>query len=214
MVKIRYYGHSMWEVSNKDHRIILDPFEDIGYPMPKGLEADIVCSSHQHFDHNNFSLINSDFHKINQAGHYTFNHLHIEMIETYHDHEQGKKRGINLLCRIVIDDIIILHCGDLGHIPSKESINNLLPVDILMIPVGGTYTINSTEARELCNLIQPKLIFPMHYKTHFTNINISSPEEFIDAFEDVIRLNESSIELEKSSLNKQQIVMFEVSRGE
>ncbi len=213
MIKITYYGHSMWKVSNKNHSVVLDPFEDIGYPMPQNLRANIVCSSHNHYDHNNFSLVQGEFYKINQAGHLSDKDITIDSIQTFHDHEFGEKRGLNLITKIRIDDVVIVHCGDLGHLPDQQIIDQLLPTDILMIPIGGTYTLDSNEAKQLCDMINPKLILPMHFKNQCCHINIKDHSEFIRMYSNVSYLKNNFIEVDKSLMKEQQVILFNYQEG-
>ncbi len=210
MIKIQWFGHSMWKFSISDTEIIVDPFTDIGYPLPKNLTADIVVSTHNHFDHNNFSLIKGNYKKIIEEGDYEYKDIHIKAIQVWHDKNHGLERGKNLLVKIQSEEFSLLHCGDLGHIPDDYTIKQLGKIDMIFIPIGGTYTINAKEAKTVIDLIKPKIIFPMHYKTPAISFDITSLEPFISLFDknEIYYHNKNVIELSRSELDKYKIIVM------
>ena len=117
MLNIKWFGHSMWKIWNDEISIITDPFTDIGYKMPENETADILLSSHDHFDHNNYSLIKGNPQIVKSAGDFNVKGVPITMIPTWHDETKGSERGENLLMKFGISGKTLLHCGDLGHIP-------------------------------------------------------------------------------------------------
>jgi len=172
MLKFKWFGHSMWEISTASVSIIVDPFTDIGYPMPKNLVANIVISSHEHYDHNNFKLITPPFQKISQIGAYQLKDIKVKLIEASHGRLESKNLGDTYLCLIHIDGVSILHCGDLGVVPNDSILSEIGVVDVLLVPVGGKYTIDAGMAKEVIELLSPKIIFPMHYKLKCSKIDI------------------------------------------
>ncbi len=202
MVKFKWYGHSMWSVSTDDKNIIIDPFSDIGYSLPKNLTADIVISSHDHHDHSNFKLLLPPFQKITQIGSYQIQDLRVKLIEASHGRFNGKNLGDIYMILLIIDGISILHCGDLGVIPNEEIIAEISDIDVLMVPIGGNYTLNAESAIEFTHLIKPKFVFPMHYKTDKVNIDIESMESFTELVPELETINSNEFPITKDDLNK------------
>ena len=79
----------------------------------------------------------------------------------------------------VIDGLRILHCGDLGHIPDSELIDGLGDIDVLMVPVGGKYTLPIETAIELVRQLEPKLVIPMHFAVTGLKIDVVGAEQFL-----------------------------------
>jgi L-ascorbate metabolism protein UlaG (beta-lactamase superfamily) len=161
---IKYLGHSSFFIRGKSAKIVTDPFNSsfVGLPFPK-TEADIVIISHQHNDHNDTSKIDGTPLIIDIPGEYEKCGIRVYGFSSYHDDSQGSKRGLNTIYKIEIDDINLLHLGDLGHILSDEIIEEIDVVDILFIPVGGHYTIDAAVAEQLVQQIEPSIVIPMHY---------------------------------------------------
>ena len=183
MIDITWFGHSMWKFDFNNVSVIIDPYTDIGYPLRKIDKADIVISTHNHFDHNNFSLITTYNQKISEQGHFSYENLEIDAIQVWHDKKLGSLRGKNLLIKIKQKGLSLLHCGDLGHIPDESVIQKLGRIDLLFVPIGGIYTIDAYEAKQLAEILNPKIIFPMHYQTPVLNLSLEKPEKFLSLFE-------------------------------
>ena len=209
MLNIKWFGHSMWKFYTADVSVVVDPFTDIGYPLPTNETADIVVSTHDHFDHNNFSLIRGNFKKITKKGEYSFKGVDIKTIQVWHDKSHGLKRGKNLLAKIDIAGFSLLHCGDLGHILDNYTVSQLGQIDIIFIPVGGTYTIDAKEAKEVIDLINPKIIFPMHYKTPAIAFDIAKLDDFTRLYDknDIYFHDSNEIKITKDDLAKYKIVV-------
>ena len=146
--------------------MITDPYDPVktGYKLPK-LEADIVLVSHAHGDHNYIQGVSNHSLLIQTPGEYEKNGVTIYGLESFHDASQGAERGKNIIFVIEIDDFTILHLGDLGHQLDKETLEKIPNVDVLMIPVGGTYTIDAKEASKVISDLEPGIVIPMHYQT-------------------------------------------------
>lgn len=162
---IVYFGHSSFKISGRDASVVTDPFNPtmLGIRYPK-VSADIVTVSHDHEDHNYVSAV-SDVHKIiSGPGEYEVRGISIIGIGTYHDDKKGTERGNNTIYVYEVDGIRIAHLGDLGHKLSESQINLIGDIDVLMVPVGGVYTIDAQTAIEVTQSIEPNIIIPMHYK--------------------------------------------------
>lgn len=165
---ITWLGQSAFKlqdkVSSDGVTVVTDPYgKETGLKMPS-FEADIVTISHDHADHNNLEALRGNPFVIDCAGEYDTKGILIEGIDSYHDEEEGKLRGGNIIYRIEIDDISIVHLGDLGHVLSNEQLEKLVGTDILMIPVGGKFTLDAKKAVEVISQIEPRIVIPMHYK--------------------------------------------------
>jgi L-ascorbate metabolism protein UlaG (beta-lactamase superfamily) len=164
-MEIAYFGHSAFKIKTKTGSVVLDPYDAqmLGKPFPK-LEADVVTISHDHGDHNASAVIGGDPLIINLPGEYERKGIRITGFETYHDKNKGEERGRNTMYKIEGEDVSVLHCGDLGHTLSAETIEMIDGVDVLLIPVGGFYTIDAEEARQVVEKLEPSIVIPMHYR--------------------------------------------------
>jgi L-ascorbate metabolism protein UlaG (beta-lactamase superfamily) len=140
----------------------------VGIKFPK-TEADIVTVSHQHKDHNqskNISGINGvEPLLIDMPGEFEKMGVRIFGFQSFHDKTQGSERGENILYKFESEGLSVLHCGDLGIVPEESFLETIGEIDILMVPVGGIYTIDSEEAFHLVKKIEPAIVIPMHYNS-------------------------------------------------
>jgi L-ascorbate metabolism protein UlaG (beta-lactamase superfamily) len=162
---ITYLGHSSFKLRGKSTTVVTDPYrtDAIGLKFPKHIEADIVTVSHGHDDHNAVSQIEGSPYVIAGPGEYEVKGVGIVGIPSFHDNEKGAKRGKNIIYRIEIDGLSIVHMGDLGHSLSSAEVESLGEVDILLIPVGGAFTIDSETAVTVVKEIDPSIVVPMHF---------------------------------------------------
>lgn len=164
-MEITYLGHSSFKLKGKTSTVICDPYSNlIGLKFPK-LEADIVTVSHDHADHNNTAEISGVKKVVSMPGEYEIGGVSIFGISSFHDDKKGEERGKNTIFVINIDGVNVCHLGDLGQKTLTESqLSAIGNVDVLLIPTGGTYTIDSEEAAAIVSAIEPQVIIPMHYK--------------------------------------------------
>lgn len=143
----------------------MDPYKNmLGYKLPQ-LEAEIVTTSHEHGDHNNVGAISGTFEHIKEAGMFSKDSIEIKGIETFHDKVSGAKKGKNMVYTYKIDGLQVCHCGDLGHLLDRQQIDEIGKTDILLLPVGGTFTLDAADATEVMKQLNPKIVIPMHYRT-------------------------------------------------
>ncbi|HIU58698.1 MAG TPA: MBL fold metallo-hydrolase [Candidatus Scatosoma pullistercoris] len=184
-MKIQYLGHSCFRlIESTGTTIITDPYKEIGYELPKGLKADAVTVSHGHFDHNNAGIIGGHPRIIDKEGFYQLPGVGITGIKSYHDDCGGALRGENIIYKFGMDGLEICHLGDLGEECSSELLEMILPVNILLIPVGGTYTIDAERAKEYVDRIMPEIVIPMHYKTRSLTLDLDKADVFLNLFDD------------------------------
>jgi L-ascorbate metabolism protein UlaG (beta-lactamase superfamily) len=211
---IEWLGHSCFKITLKSGlRVLLDPYNsEIGYPTA-AQEADIVTVSHDHSDHNDVSRVTGGYSLVNTAGVHTFGELVIEGFETWHDHSKGAHRGRNIVYLLSVRGIRICHMGDLGCVPDDDLLCKLYGADILLIPVGGRYTIDAQEALTICERIEPNIIIPMHFKTADTNLDIAPLHEFLEAVGreyDISHHGQCYLTIDKASLKKRtRVVVME-----
>ncbi len=211
---IEWLGHSCFKVTlNGGKRILFDPYDfESGYGQ-LDTEADIAVISHPHHDHADLSGVKGKYSLVNTPGVHTFDDLTIEGISTWHDRCEGKERGANLVFIMKSKTITLCHMGDIGCVPSDALFEKLIGIDVLLIPVGGVYTVDAKEALAICERISPNIIIPMHYKTSACTIDIEPLEYFLEAAGreyDVSRLGKNMFEIDKGSLKKRtRIVVME-----
>jgi len=208
---LTYLGHSCFKLQDKAGSdavtVITDPFDKaVGLPVPHA-EADIVTVSHDHFDHNNIGAIRGEPYVIDTAGEYEINGVSIVGIDSYHDEKDGRERGVNVICRITIDDINVVHLGDLGETLDAKQLENLEGTDILLIPVGGKYTLDAKKAAEVISQIEPRIVIPMHYKAKESTIDIDGVDKFIKEIGLVPR-EEEKLKISKKDLPQEDMELI------
>ena len=203
---IKYLGHASFLIKSKGSTIITDPFDEemVGLKFPK-TESDIVTISHHHKDHDQIKNIKGTPLIIDWPGEFEKNDIRVFGYNTFHDSEKGAKRGQNVLYKFESEGITVLHCGDLGEVPDQKLIDEIGDIDILMVPVGGFYTIDAEGAKELCIKIEPSIIIPMHYNHGQLNKKTFEKLSPVDEFLKKIG-SEKKEPLEELKLTKEELV--------
>jgi L-ascorbate metabolism protein UlaG (beta-lactamase superfamily) len=202
MLKIRWHGHACFEITN-DQTIITDPHDgkSIGIPTPL-VTADIALISHDHYDHNSIKTVEKETTKIiTETRKRTIDDIAIKGHSSYHDEDEGRKRGENNIYRFTVDDITFCHLGDLGHQLDDTLAKNLNGIDVLFIPIGGVYTLDAVGAWEVIKQVQPLVVIPMHYKIEGLSLPISGVEPFLQQSHEykVLKVG-NEIDIEKEEL--------------
>lgn len=189
-VSVTWLGQSCFVLeTSKSYRIAIDPYgEQVGYPI-KPIRANVVFISHEHFDHNNTDMVPGAkvIRGLKDNGK-SWNEIHdklapdvfLQTVDTYHDTLRGQERGLNSVAVLNVAGLRIVHLGDVGHLLDAGQIAKIGPVDILMIPVGGTFTIDGNQARAVVSQLHPKVVIPMHYRTKYTKLPIDSSDAFLN----------------------------------
>jgi len=169
-MKIIWHGQSLFEIittpkQNDEIKIVIDPFdESLGIKVPK-LAAHLLLVSHGHYDHSNIKAVSGEPFLIEGPGEYEVKGVYIKGIPAFHDNSLGKERGRITIFTIETEEIKICHLSDFGQKElTEEQLEEIGEVNILMIPVGGVYTIGSKEAAVIINQIEPQIVLPMHYR--------------------------------------------------
>jgi L-ascorbate metabolism protein UlaG (beta-lactamase superfamily) len=215
-MKIKFYGHAAFLItSDKGMKIITDPYESgaygdqLSYGQIKD-QADIVSTSHDHADHNDTKSLPGSPEIVKGSGSKTVKGISIKGIPTYHDSSAGSERGANTIFTFSVDGMKICHLGDLGHILKEKELAEIGPVDILLIPIGGYFTIDPKEATKVAEQIKPKVLIPMHFKTNKCGFPIAPVEDFLKGKPNLKRSKVSEVVFDKATLPKQmEIIVLE-----
>ena len=206
--KLTWYGQACFLLETAGGtRIVMDPIpKGLGYELPQGLKADIVTISHEHFDHNNVAFVTGKprvlrgltadkkgWARIDEK----LKDVSIRTVGVYHDEERGGKRGLDTVFIFEVGGVRIAHMGDLGHVLTDEQLARIGAVDVLLIPVGGTFTVDAPKATRVVEQMRPRLmVVPMHYKTDAVTIKELEPvANFLDRKPNVRRETTNTIAL-------------------
>jgi len=203
-MKIKWNGHASFTLtSGSGLKIITDPYEPSGFggqikygPIPDS--ADMVLVSHEHADHNYAQGLKGSPVVIRKTQ--EVKGIKFEMIPSFHDQNQGRERGENRIFLFELDGVKIAFLGDLGHSLGSEQKKKLSDPDLLLIPVGGTFTVDAKQAGKIVEELKPRLVIPMHYKTPKIGFPIQTVDGFLSLFTKVKRLNANEAEIKKSDL--------------
>ena len=182
-MQIIYLGHSSFLIKTNQAKIVCDPYPsnhpDLGLKCPKGITADIVTISHDHYDHTAISNVGGDPYVVREPGEFEIKGVNIYGVQVFHDEAKGAERGENNIYLIESEGLSVCHLGDLGHALDSEQANELSEVDILMVPVGGKYTLDAKKAAEVVSKVEPKVVIPMHYKVKDLTLDIEGVDPFL-----------------------------------
>jgi len=204
-MNIQYYGHSCFKITTKpagrgqeEVTIFLDPFDkSVGLRPPQG-QADLVLVSHDHPDHNNVAALKGEPRIIDIPGEFSAKGVNVIGIQTYHS---DKRDIINTAFLLEAEDLKICHLGDLGVAITEKQLEELDGVDILMIPVGGKYTIDAKKAVEIIKLIEPSIVIPMHYKIKGSTIDVADEKKFCAEIGNCPREKTAKLNIKKKDLD-------------
>jgi L-ascorbate metabolism protein UlaG (beta-lactamase superfamily) len=210
---LRWFGQAMFLLTSPGGTsVALDPFNDIGYTIPAPLNANVTTITHEHPDHNNGPLGGADVVRGLTADGWndvdrTVGDVRIRSVRAYHDDTQGSARGRNTIFVYETGGLRIVHLGDLGHQLDDSHVTSIGgPVDVLMIPVGGVFTIDAAAATAVVARLQPKLVFPMHYKTPKINSPLQTADAFLEG-KNVQRTGSTTTRIARDSLPSSMTVM-------
>jgi L-ascorbate metabolism protein UlaG (beta-lactamase superfamily) len=203
-MRIKWNGHASFTITASDGTVLVtDPYDPNGYGGalnydPVADVADAVLVSHEHADHNYVQGLLGSPQVLKASG--RARGIEVKAINTHHDESHGAERGPNMVFSFAIDGIRICFAGDLGHQLSSEQIEAIGPVDMLLVPVGGTFTVDAEGAAKVIQALTPRLVIPMHFKTDKCELPIAEVDGFLKKMAEVKRLKESEIELTPDTL--------------
>lgn len=217
-MQIQYYGHSCFKITTKpfgrgkdDVTIFIDPFDKaVGLRPPQG-NADLVLVTHDHHDHNNVSALKGDPNVIDIPGEYSVKGANIIGTSSFHDSKKGAEQGLNTFYIVESEDIRLCHLGDLGSDLTEKQYETINGIDVLMIPIGGTYTIDGKQAAEIAKKIEPKIIIPIHFKIKGSTVkDLDDEKKFCTEMGNCPKERLSKINLKKNEIeskNMEVIIM-------
>ena len=223
-MSLEWYGHSCFLLTLQNGaKILIDPYDTskVPYSLPQG-EVDLTFSTHDHFDHNAVNAVSAKtvlradgrepifFGTLSGSEALPNGTTEVDLrgdklicktVPSFHDERKGDQRGVNGIIRLTVDGITIVHVGDLGDTLTAEQVKALQPVDVLLIPVGGYYTIDAAHAQKVVQALNPKIVIPMHYKTKLVpDFPISTIDDFLQGYAHVRHNEGSSITIYASQL--------------
>jgi L-ascorbate metabolism protein UlaG (beta-lactamase superfamily) len=184
-VKVKWLGHAAFVITSSDGtRILTDPYKPGGYDGAVGYgpitdPVDVVTVSHDHEDHNDVEGLTGTFEVVKGCGTHQAHGMRFHGFGCHHDGTEGSERGDNTIFVIEADGLRVCHLGDLGHTLSTEDIKEIGAVDVLLVPVGGHFTIDAKEAASVADALAAKIIIPMHFKTDALGFPIAPVDEFL-----------------------------------
>ena len=210
-MKIKYLGHAALTITaDSGLKIMTDPYAtspDLTYGKITEA-ADIVTVSHDHADHANVVAVGGNPRVVKGVGSFTVGGIEFRGIASYHDDEGGRMRGGNTIFCFEVDGIRLCHLGDLGHRLSDQQKAEIGRVGVLIIPVGGYYTIDAWVATEVCNQLKPGVTIPIHYRTEKGLPNLAGVDDFLRGKSGVKWLDTSSVELKAGRFPAGQIIVL------
>lgn len=215
-MKIRWLGHSCFLMTTEaGNTLITDPYNAVPYAGtllydPVDQSADVVTMSHNHSDHGNVAAVGGTPVVVTAPGRREAAGFLISGVATFHDTQAGAQRGDNIVFCMTAEGVTVCHLGDLGHELSPRQVEEIGPVDVLLIPVGGTFTIDAAGATRVWQQLSPRVAIPMHFRNDKCAFNIDGVEGFLSGKPDVERPDLNEITLIKENLPAgQKIVVLE-----
>lgn len=180
-MEISWLGQAAFKLKGKSATVVTDPFDPqfIGLKWPK-VEADIVTVSHAHADHNNVTGVTGATYVAQGPGEYEIKGVAFTGVGSFHDDKQGAERGQNTIYTFNLDGVRICHLGDLGQDQLTDAqLEEIGDIDILLVPVGGTFTIDAPRAAKVTSQLEPRIIIPMHYAQPGMSVNLEPVDHFL-----------------------------------
>ena len=200
-MKITWLGHSAFRLEESTGTtVVTDPYAEslVGYRMQR-VNADAVTLSHHHRDHDEVSRVAGSPQVFDTVGAWEVKGVDITSMHSWHDPEQGSKRGPNLIFKYRMDGVDLCHLGDIGEECDAETGDLIGTVNVLMIPVGGNYTIDAAQAKEYVDFLMPDIVIPMHFRTPSCAVDIGRLDDFLDLFDDeqIVRVDGDTLEVDR-----------------
>lgn len=182
-MEISYFGQSAFRIKGKSFTVAVDPYSEKIGKFPKDIEANMVLVTHDHFDHNAVEKVGGNPFVIKGPGEYEVGGVSVIGVATFHDNSQGADRGPNTVYVIEMDNLRIAHLGDLGHKLTQDQLDQIGSTDIVLVPVGGHFTIDAKTAADVVKQLDPWVVIPMHYRqpaaTEEAAANLAPVEDFL-----------------------------------
>ena len=185
-MEVTWYGHSCFRLRERDATVVTDPFDKtLGYELPR-VRTDIVTVSHDHPHHNYAKAVKGDFNVVDGPGEYEIKSVFITGIATHPSRRRNTSNedgdngdGRNVIFVFEFNGLTICHLGNLAQVPTQTQVEALSNVDVLLVPVGGSTSLNAAQAAEIISLIEPYVVIPMHYKTSAISLKLDEVQKFL-----------------------------------
>jgi L-ascorbate metabolism protein UlaG (beta-lactamase superfamily) len=199
-LQVTWHGHACVSLSVNDYVVVFDPHDGVSLGLKKpSIQGDLILVSHDHFDHNAVNVVAKKTSRVFKMfyGEAVVDKVKIEGLRTFHDKSKGKRRGENAVYVVTAGGMRVAHLGDLGDAPDDPTLNKLRGVDLLILPVGGTFTIEPDEAWRIVELTRPRNIMPIHYWIPGCALPLKPVEEFTKHVKDynIVKLSTSTFNL-------------------
>ncbi len=197
-VEISWYGQTCFRLDGQESiSIVTDPCSPkLGITLPE-LKADIVTVSHHDVSCAHLDAVRGPFKLVDGPGEYEISGIFITGVSTFADDKQGRVRGLNTIFAFDFASTTVCHLGRLGHVPTQSQIKNLGSVNVLLVPVGGGGSLNSSQASEVIGLFEPDVVVPMRYRIPGLQENLDSVDSFLKEMgrqalegQEVVRIDE------------------------
>ena len=204
-MKIEWLGHSSFKLTESTGvSLVTDPFnaEEVGISFPE-VSADIVTVNHDHFHQNCVGAVKEYRMLVNPPGDHGVDGVDIFGFKSYHDDKKGLLRGKNVVFRIRMDGVEVCHLGDIGEDLSPMLAELIGSINVLLIPVGGRFTIDAVQAKEYVDRLMPDVVIPMHYMMDGYRTQFDELDEFLDLFpkEDIEYADTSALEFDRTDFD-------------
>lgn len=207
-MEIIWYGHSCFRLRGREAVIVTDPYDrSIGLTLPR-VVANIVTVSHRDPHHSHVAAVAGQPHVIDGPGEYEVAATFITGVATYRDREKGRRLGKNTAYLMEIDDLVVCHLGDLGHLLAPDQIEALKDPDVLLVPVGGQCTLSGEEAAEVVSQLEPRIVVPMHYAIDRLKVQLDPVDRFCKEMAVDILETQTRLSVSKTSLPEQTTVVL------
>ena len=203
-MKIKWNGHASFTITADDGTVIVtDPYDPDGYGGVLKYDmvtdrADGALVSHDHLDHNYVAGLEGSPRVLKGSG--NINAIKVIAVDSHHDESEGAERGPNRVFSFNVDGVDVCFVGDLGHRLDPAQLSAIGNVDVLLVPVGGTFTVDANGAADVARALGAKLTIPMHFKTDKCDLPIGKVEDFLEVMANVRLLNKPEVELSPDSL--------------
>lgn len=195
-IEIQWFGQSCFQITYGSWSCVLDPYRFGSVPglAPLNLSANCVYSSHSHDDHTGFADVHLDSSQPMPAD------VSMEEFTCAHDSENGEKLGVVTARVFSFGGLRLAHLGDIGSMPSDELFAAISNIDVLMLPVGGVFTIDAATAKKIMDRCNPRVVLPMHYRTETYGVPLlDTLEPFLSICGPVQTYDASTIEVSEDT---------------
>jgi L-ascorbate metabolism protein UlaG (beta-lactamase superfamily) len=214
-MKFKWYGHSAFGITTADGvHICTDPYIPGSYDGAIGYSAigdacDVVLESHDHDDHAGAGDLSGTPVVVRGPGEHKAKGLTFVGTQTYHDESQGSERGENTVYTFEADRVKVAFLGDLGHVLTEEQLEAIGPVDVLLTPVGGFFTIDAATATKVAEQLEAKVIIPMHYKTDACGFPLATVDDFVAGKANVERPGAAEVEITAVDMANPRVIVLD-----